>query len=84
MPKSKFAELAKSPEQKADELMEIITKNIKKLMREDSINQETLAMLTGIKQGGISKRFNKRTHYTFKDLMKFSKALRVDFKQLLK
>ena len=83
MSKSRIAERIKTPAMLESELQDVITKNIKHLMIDRGYNQKTLESLTGIRQGNISKRFNKDLHYSLYDIVLFAKALNVSVIDLL-
>ena len=84
MPKSKFAEMAKTDEQRATEFQHSIAINIMMLMLEKDLNQMDMARLTKIAQPNISSKLNGNIAITLQDIVKFAKALKVSPSDLTK
>ncbi len=67
----------------ANQLQEIVTKNVRILIAAENVNQEDLSTALGIAQSGLSRKVNRRTDWSASDIANLANYFNLSFAEIV-
>lgn len=67
----------------ANQLQEIVTKNVRVLIAAQNVNQEDLSTALGIAQSGLSRKVNRRTDWSASDIANLANFFHLSFAEIV-